>query len=194
MLAKLLAVALTLFLFSPLMCGKKKEVTIKSAEARKEEEKNLAKEMDFRKWAKNAPATVRKIHKQHGSKIKHVAKRQKVDPKLITAIIAVESGGNPKAVSPKGAKGLTQLRPLAAKEVEVRNVFHPYENILGGAKYLKRLHRHYGFRDVNEVLVAYNQGPKNASDLLNSGYNPREDFYVKKVHLAWHHAKSLDQN
>ena len=76
---------------------------------------------------------------------------------LIRAVAQVESGGNPRAVSPAGAQGLMQLMPGTAKEVGVRNTLNPEESIQGGTQYLiQNLEK---FKDVNLALAGYNAGP-----------------------------------
>ena len=62
-----------------------------------------------------------------------------ISPDLIKAVIQVESGFNPAAISPKGAQGLMQLMPATARELGVVDPFHPEENIRGGVAYLKQL-------------------------------------------------------
>jgi soluble lytic murein transglycosylase-like protein len=81
-----------------------------------------------------------------------------VDKNLLAAVVAQESGGNPHAVSPKGAKGLMQLMDTTAAEMGVTAPFSPWANLAGGAKYLRLLLDKY---DGNEALAlaSYNAGP-----------------------------------
>jgi len=75
----------------------------------------------------------------------------------VAAVIAVESGGDPFAVSPKGAAGLMQLMPATARRLGVGDVFEPTDNLKGGSLYLKTLlERYHG--DLGRALAAYNAG------------------------------------
>lgn len=64
------------------------------------------------------------------------------DPKWVEAQVNAESGGNPQAVSPAGAKGLLQLMPAAAAEVGVTDRLDPEQNLRGGIEYLRRQFEH----------------------------------------------------
>lgn len=89
--------------------------------------------------------------------IKKHCDRYRVDPVLAKAVIQVESGFNPSAVSHKGARGLMQLMPGTARRFSVAKIHDPEENIRGGVAYLSVLQRLFG-NDLRRVLAAYNAG------------------------------------
>jgi soluble lytic murein transglycosylase-like protein len=90
--------------------------------------------------------------------IERSAAEEGVDPALVAAMITQESGGNPEAVSPAGARGLMQLMPSTARMLGVENVFDPDQNVSGGVRYISRLLERYG-GDEKMALAAYNAGP-----------------------------------
>ncbi|MGC8794520.1 MAG: lytic transglycosylase domain-containing protein [Bryobacteraceae bacterium] len=89
--------------------------------------------------------------------IEEVAARYNLDPVLVQAVIEVESGYDPAAISPKGAVGLMQLMPQTARRMGVRDSFNPWENIEGGVRYLKYLLALFN-GDKRRALAAYNAG------------------------------------
>jgi TPR repeat protein len=80
-----------------------------------------------------------------------------VDPKLVMALIGVESGFDANAVSPKNAQGLMQLIPATAVRFGVKNAYNALENLKGGLAYLQWLMAYFK-GDVALVLAAYNAG------------------------------------
>jgi len=89
--------------------------------------------------------------------ISETAKREKVDPALVKAVIRAESGFVPTARSPKGALGLMQLMPATAKMHRVWSAYDPGQNIQGGVKHLRLLLDRYK-GNVRLALAAYNAG------------------------------------
>jgi len=108
------------------------------------------------------------------------AERHGLDPDLVLAVVAVESGFRPEAVSPKGAQGLMQLMPATAAELGVRNSFDPADNLDGGTRHLGSLLTLYG-GDVARALAAYNAGAKAVE--RSKGVPPYRETreYVRKV-------------
>lgn len=104
-----------------------------------------------------------------------------IRPDLVRAVIQVESGFNPRAVSPKGALGLMQLMPATARLLRVRNAFDPEENIRGGVQYLRQLLDRYE-GDEQLALAAYNAGPL-AVDRHGQAVPPYRETqqYVSKI-------------
>lgn len=88
--------------------------------------------------------------------IARVAQEEGVDAALVRAVVQAESGGNPHAVSPKGAMGLMQLMPRTAEAMGVDNPFDPEQNLRGGVRLLRGLLSEFG--DVRLALAAYNAG------------------------------------
>lgn len=71
-----------------------------------------------------------------GKLLAETAKIYDINPLLLYCIMQVESGGNPYAISKKGAEGLMQLMPSTAKRFGVKDTFMPEENLKGAAKFL----------------------------------------------------------
>jgi soluble lytic murein transglycosylase-like protein len=89
--------------------------------------------------------------------IREAARRHDVSESLLTAVIAVESGFDPRAISPKGARGLMQLMPDTARRFGVKDVFAVHDNLHGGAAYLRQLITLFD-NDLSLALAAYNAG------------------------------------
>jgi soluble lytic murein transglycosylase-like protein len=108
------------------------------------------------------------------------ARRHRIDAGLVEAVIAVESGFQSRAVSPKGAMGLMQLMPSTAAELGVADPFDPKQNIEGGVRHLRDLLSRYR-GDRRLALAAYNAGI--AAVERHRGIPPYSETraYVRKV-------------
>jgi len=111
--------------------------------------------------------------------IEHWAFERELDPRVVRAVVQVESGYNVRALSNKGAMGLMQLMPDTARELEVTDPWSPEQNVRGGTAYLKRLLDRFG--DLELALAAYNAGPE--AVLQHSGVPPYAETreYVRKI-------------
>lgn len=81
-----------------------------------------------------------------------------LDVDLLASLVRAESGGNSRAVSPAGARGLMQLMPGTAKDLGVADSFKPDDNLRGGSTYLDALLTRY-HDNLALALAAYNAGP-----------------------------------
>ena len=100
----------------------------------------------------SAPAQV-----PYGALIATTARRHGLSASLLTALVWQESGFQARARSRAGARGLTQLMPATARELGVRRIYDPAQNVDGGARYLKALLTRFGSTTL--ALAAYNAGP-----------------------------------
>jgi len=121
--------------------------------------------------------------------VRRAAEAYNLPEELLHAVMAVESGFNPVAVSNKGAAGLMQLMPGTAKDMFVNDVWNPSQNIDGGARYLRILANQYQ-GDLNKTLAAYNAGPEavRRAGGIPSIQETRE--YVRKVLAIYEKLKS----
>ena len=81
-----------------------------------------------------------------------------LDVDLLASVVKAESGGNVRAVSRTGARGLMQLMPGTAADLGVEDSFRPEQNVRGGSAYLDSLLTKYN-DNVALALAAYNAGP-----------------------------------
>ena len=134
----------------------------------------------------------------------HYAGQYNLDPFLIAAVIKTESNFNPRAVSPRGARGLMQIMPetgewaaqkLGQSKFSSDLLFDPEVNIRLGSWYLADLFKEFG-GDPILVLAAYNGGSANVKQWLQQGsWNRRENIdkipfpetrqFIRKV--IWNH-------
>jgi len=122
----------------------------------------------------------------YDSMIENAAQTHTVHPALIRAVIVVESGFNPRAVSRRGAVGLMQLLPETARRYGVSDIYDPAQNIRAGAHYLSDLMARFDSH-MDLVLAAYNAG-ENAVDRYGGHIPPFKETqaYVPNVLRIYH--------
>jgi hypothetical protein len=98
---------------------------------------------------------------------------------LLSAVMQVESGGDPKAVSPAGAQGAFQFMPATAKQYGV-NPFDLASSAQGAASYMSDLLKKYD-GNVDKALAAYNWGPGNLDKFGMDKIPTETRDYIKKV-------------
>ncbi len=121
---------------------------------------NTPTSSDYKLYIKEKPRRAIKVAHlpSFDQLIREAATKHGISASLIKALIKVESGFNPQAVSKKGALGLMQLMPENLNALQVEDPFNPRQNIMGGTRYLKALLKRYQGR-VPLALAAYNAGP-----------------------------------
>jgi hypothetical protein len=103
-----------------------------------------------------------------------------LNPRLVLAVIAVESAFNRLAVSPKNAQGLMQLLPETAVRFGVRDPFDEKENVRGGVTYLHDLLKRFN-GDLILALAAYNAGEQVIIDRGGVPPYPETKDYIGRV-------------
>lgn len=116
------------------------------------------------------------------------AKRWKIQPNMLAAIVSVESSWHTSAVSYAGAIGLGQLMPGTAAKLGV-NPNDPVQNLAGAARYLRGLLERFGSNPHRYELAfaAYNAGPRAVEEFGGIPPYGETQHYVLKVLRAWHH-------
>jgi soluble lytic murein transglycosylase len=148
---------------------------------------------DVRRAAGDFPAPFR-------DSVLRASKQLGVDPRLVLSIMRQESGFNPRAKSPAGARGLLQMTPdMAAKyaplahlsKVSEDDLYRPDINVLVGTAYLSQLNKM--FPDLPEAVAAsYNGGEDNVARWVarnkqkdpgtftaEVGFNESKDYVLK---------------
>jgi len=135
------------------------------------------------------PVTAVVFPKDYSQYIHKAASKYDLEPDLIRAVIKTESNGNHRAVSRKGAKGLMQLMPSTATDMNVSNPFDPEANIEGGTRYLKYLLERFN-GNMTLALAAYNSGPGTVEKYGNVPPIDETRQYVKRIYNLYNGKKS----
>ena len=128
-------------------------------------------------WA--PPAVRRKIEKL----VHRMAPEYGLDPKLVLAVVQIESGFDSKARSPKNAQGLMQLIPETAERFGVRDTMDPEQNLRGGMSYLRWLLAFFS-SDLQLALAGYNAGERAVEKYRGvPAYPETQDYVARIIHL-----------
>jgi len=111
--------------------------------------------------------------------ILEASERYDIPEPFIRAVIEVESNYKVRALSYKGAMGLMQLMPGTAADMGVTNPYDPYQNIMGGTRFLRILANRFS-GDIPKVLAAYHAGGSSVATADGIPYQGT-DGYVRKV-------------
>jgi hypothetical protein len=116
-----------------------------------------------------------------------------LDPRLLVAIVGVESGWHVHAVSSSGAQGLGQLMPSTADGLSVQ-ALEKYENLDGTARYIRRLLNTYATlpteRRYSLALAGYNAGPDAVRRYGGVPPYAETQAYVQQVLGLWHRLRA----
>lgn len=133
-----------------------------------------------------APTTEKAVRELPPSKVPidnlivSAATRHQIDPDFLSSVVKAESGFNPNAISPKGARGLMQLMPQTAISFGVENAFDPTANLEAGTKYLRQLLDQYD-GDPVKALSAYNAGALRVAQYGGMPPYPETRAYVTRI-------------
>lgn len=130
------------------------------------------------------PRTLQNI-KSYDDVIEMAAKEYSLAFSLLKAVIHVESRFNPRAISKKGAMGLMQIMPENLGPLQISNPFDPWENVMGGARYLRAMLDRFDGQ-LPMALAAYNAGPTAVEKYQDIPPYPETQNYVDKVIRLFH--------
>lgn len=127
---------------------------------------------------------------RYRSSITQLSKEYNVPAALVAAMIKVESDFRPNVVSPVGARGLMQVMPATARELNVHNINDPHENIRAGTKYIRSLLDQFR-GNMTLAIASYNAGPGAVKKFGTVPPYPETRKYVQKV---LHHFNQFKKN
>jgi soluble lytic murein transglycosylase-like protein len=131
-----------------------------------------------RNWKEQTLFRVRCIRENYGTVIAAAAREYRLSESYLIAVIIIESGGRPDAISPTGCTGLKQFTLQSAKHYGLRDRFDPFESIRIGAKHLAQNLRYFG-GNVDQATAAYNVGPLTVA--RSPGFDASRFSYTQSV-------------
>jgi len=126
-------------------------------------------------YAAQRVSTEQSTHRSFDSVSEPTPTASGIDDNLMNSLKRVESGGNPNAVSPKGARGLYQMMPKTAHDYRADDPSESGNSLKAAKHYLSDLAAHYG-GDVRKALAAYNWGRGNLDGDIKAHGDKWEDF------------------
>jgi len=123
--------------------------------------------------------------------ISQAAEKHHIDPDFISSVVRAESGFHPRAVSPKGARGLMQLMPKTAAGLGVKDSFDTNENVNAGTEYLRQLLEKFDY-DAVKALAAYNAGPERVAQYHGVPPYRETRSYVNRIVRDYNRKKAAD--
>ncbi len=150
---------------------------------------NVRSDVRYKFYMEEARENPDAFIKKYDSIINQASEKFSLEPSLVKAVIKAESGFDHKAVSKKGARGLMQLMPGTADEMEVDDPYDPTQNIFGGSRYLSRLMERYK-DDKERVLAAYNAGPEKVDQYKGVPPYKETRTFIKRVMKYYEEYKS----
>jgi soluble lytic murein transglycosylase-like protein len=123
--------------------------------------------------------------------ISQAGEKHHIDPDFITSVVRAESGFHPRAVSPKGARGLMQLMPKTAAGLGVKDSFNSNENVEAGTRYLRQLLEQFNY-DAVKALAAYNAGPDRVAHYHGVPPYSETRNYVARIVRDYNRKKAAD--
>jgi soluble lytic murein transglycosylase-like protein len=122
--------------------------------------------------------------RQLAGDVNRVARQHRLEPALVNAVIAAESGFNPVAVSEDGAVGLMQVLPATGADYGAADLCDPVANLETGTAHLARLLRQY--RNISHALAAYNAGEGSMQKQRRRvTYLETRKFVVRAIAFYW---------
>ena len=122
----------------------------------------------------------RKSTDRYDHLIAEASKKHDIPFPLLKAIIKAESNFNRTAVSKAGALGLMQIMPNNLKDFQIDDPFNPWENVMGGTRYFKKLLLRFNGK-LPLAIAAYNAGPERVDRYKDIPPIKETEMYVERV-------------